>query len=252
MIAKVDLELDRDRFPAGAGRSRGVAARRPARARGAARARPVAGPSSRQRAAAGSAGGGWMRSSRSSTPRTGMSITARPDGDSDGRRFGKPAKPYSPPLVPEGKINVTDPDSREMRTQGQPNIQGYNAQAVVTEQQIIIAAEITTQSPDFGQLEPMVTALKELEQRRHERASADGAGRRRLLAPQPDRAPPRRRVPGARPARLDGPRGRPPRLGRRDVYFMRRVLAPISAASYTSNDDTASSRYSGRSSTTAG
>lgn len=83
---------------------------------------------------------------------------------SDGRRFGKPPRPYSPPLVPEGKINVTDPDSREMRTQGQPNIQGYNAQAVVTEQQIIIAAEITTQSPDFGQLEPMVAAaVRELE-----------------------------------------------------------------------------------------
>jgi transposase len=73
--------------------------------------------------------------------------------------------PYRPPLVPEGKINVTDPDSREMRTQGQPNIQGYNAQAVVTEQQIVIAAEITTQSPDFGQLEPMVSAaVRELEQ----------------------------------------------------------------------------------------
>jgi type IV secretory pathway protease TraF len=72
--------------------------------------------------------------------------------------------PYSPPLVPEGKINVTDPDSREMRTQGQPNIQGYNAQAVVTEQQIVIAAEISTRSPDFGHLEPMVTAaLGELE-----------------------------------------------------------------------------------------
>jgi transposase len=72
--------------------------------------------------------------------------------------------PYRPPLVPEGKINVTDPDSREMRTQGQPNIQGYNAQAVVTEQQIVIAAEITTQSPDFGQLEPMVSAaVRELE-----------------------------------------------------------------------------------------
>lgn len=72
--------------------------------------------------------------------------------------------PYAPPLVPEGKINVTDPDSREMRTQGQPNIQGYNAQAVVTEQQIIIAAEISTRSPDFGHLEPMVTAaLGELE-----------------------------------------------------------------------------------------
>ena len=50
-------------------------------------------------------------------------------------RNNRQTKPYSPPLVPEGKINVTDPDSREMRTQGQPNIQGYNAQAVVTEQQ---------------------------------------------------------------------------------------------------------------------
>jgi len=68
-------------------------------------------------------------------------------------------------LVPEGKINVTDPDSRETRTQGQPNIQGYNAQAVVTEQQIIIAAEVTNRSPDFGQLEPMVNAaLGELEE----------------------------------------------------------------------------------------
>lgn len=28
------------------------------------------------------------------------------------------SNPYRPPLVPEGKINVTDPDSREMRTQG--------------------------------------------------------------------------------------------------------------------------------------
>jgi hypothetical protein len=77
-----------------------------------------------------------------------------------GRRlanYNRPS-PYVPPLVPEGKINVTDPDSREMRTQGQPNIQGYNAQAVVTEDQIIIAAEISTRSPDFGHLEPMVTA----------------------------------------------------------------------------------------------
>jgi hypothetical protein len=51
-----------------------------------------------------------------------------------------------------------------MRTQGQPNIQGHDAQAVVTEQQVIISAEITTQCPDFGQLEPMMSAaIHELE-----------------------------------------------------------------------------------------
>ena len=32
--------------------------------------------------------------------------------------YNRKTKPYSPPLVPEGKINVTDPDSREMRTRG--------------------------------------------------------------------------------------------------------------------------------------
>ena len=39
-------------------------------------------------------------------------------------------------------------------------MQGYNAQAVVTEGQIVIAAEVTVDSPDFGHLEPMVTAAE--------------------------------------------------------------------------------------------
>jgi hypothetical protein len=39
-------------------------------------------------------------------------------------------------------------------------VQGYNAQAVCTEEQIVIAAEVTIASPDFGQLEPMVTATE--------------------------------------------------------------------------------------------
>ena len=49
-----------------------------------------------------------------------------------GQRLGMPPKPYDPPAVPDGVINKTDPDSRMMRTQGQPTIQGYNAQAAVT------------------------------------------------------------------------------------------------------------------------
>ena len=83
---------------------------------------------------------------------------------SDGRRFA-PTTPHQPSVVPEGRINVTDPDSRVMRTKGQPTIQGYNAQAAVTDKQIIIAAEITIESPDFGHLEPVFdAALRNLEQ----------------------------------------------------------------------------------------
>jgi transposase len=75
----------------------------------------------------------------------------------DGRRFGRPPNHYEPPATPAGKINLTDPDSQLVKaTRGW--IQGYNAQAVTTEQQIVIAAEVTVDSPDFGHLEPMVNA----------------------------------------------------------------------------------------------
>jgi hypothetical protein len=39
-------------------------------------------------------------------------------------------------------------------------VQGYNAQAVTTADQIVIAAEVTIDSPDFGHLEPMVAAAR--------------------------------------------------------------------------------------------
>ncbi len=78
----------------------------------------------------------------------------------DGRRFGGPPKPYRPPELPEGKINTTDPDSRIVMTAGQPALQGYNAQAAVNERQIVVAAEVTVDSPDFGHLEPMVDATE--------------------------------------------------------------------------------------------
>ncbi len=38
--------------------------------------------------------------------------------------------------------------------------QGYNVQAVVTEDQIVLAAEVSASSPDFGHLAPMVKATK--------------------------------------------------------------------------------------------
>jgi Transposase DDE domain len=59
------------------------------------------------------------------------------------------------PETPAGKINTTDPDSRLMKVTG-GYVQGYNAQAAVNEGQIVLAAEISVDSPDFGHLEPMV------------------------------------------------------------------------------------------------
>jgi transposase len=78
----------------------------------------------------------------------------------DGSRRMAPGttKPYQPPERPAGTINTTDPDSRIVRTRGQPATQGYNCQAAVTEHQIIVAAEVTVDSPDFGHLQPMVEA----------------------------------------------------------------------------------------------
>jgi transposase len=80
----------------------------------------------------------------------------------DGSRRMAPGmvKPFALPEVPTGLMNVTDPDSRVVRTQGQPGMQGYNSQLAVNDRQIIVAAEITTESPDFGHLEPMVRATQ--------------------------------------------------------------------------------------------
>jgi Transposase DDE domain len=83
--------------------------------------------------------------------------------DTLGRRLGKSPKPYEPPEEPAGKINITDLDSRNVKTT-RSWVQGYNAQAVVNENHIVIAAEVTTGTSDFGHLEPMIAAAeRELE-----------------------------------------------------------------------------------------
>jgi transposase len=142
----------------------------------------------------------------------------------DGRRFGRPPDPYTPPAQPEGKINTTDPDAPRMKF-GRTFIPAYNAQAVVTEQQIIVAAEITTEGGDFEQLDPVVTVAEhELEaagvKQRPEVVLADAGywsndhidslrerGLIPIVAPDTTRSRPRK-------TRLGGP-----------YDFMRRVLA---------------------------
>ena len=83
--------------------------------------------------------------------------------DTKGRVRKGNSKPFVAPELPEGKINLSDPDSRVMRTQGTPPRQAHNAQAVVNDQPVILAAEITNAAPDFGQLAPMFEAtMREL------------------------------------------------------------------------------------------
>ncbi len=80
----------------------------------------------------------------------------------DGSRRMAPGmvKPHEPVLVPSGLMNTTDHDSRPMRTHGYKPLQGYNAQLAVNDRQVVIAAELTCDSPDFGHLEPMVRAAQ--------------------------------------------------------------------------------------------
>jgi transposase len=79
--------------------------------------------------------------------------------DKNGKKFGRPPKPFEPPSAPVGTINLSDLDSRNVKT-SRGWVQGYNAQAVCTEEQIVIAAEVTVDSPDFGHLGPMVDAAR--------------------------------------------------------------------------------------------
>jgi transposase len=71
-------------------------------------------------------------------------------------------KPYPLTPRPAGKINLTDPDARTLKS---PRgwVLGYNAQAVVTGAQIIVAAEVDTENIDRANLQPMIqTACQEL------------------------------------------------------------------------------------------
>jgi Transposase domain (DUF772)/Transposase DDE domain len=60
---------------------------------------------------------------------------------------------------PTATVNTTDPDSRFVRGNGR-TLQGYNAQAAATCEQVVVAAELTQQANDLQQLAPMLTAIR--------------------------------------------------------------------------------------------
>ena len=82
------------------------------------------------------------------TARTGRKAKGRQPGDGPGPQ---------PPA--DAKRNITDPDSRIMHSRG-GHVQAYNAQALVGEGRIIIAADVTMSPNDSNQLVPMLDAAR--------------------------------------------------------------------------------------------
>jgi transposase len=93
-----------------------------------------------------------------------------------GRRpLGRPPVEQPKQAAKVRRVNLTDPDSRPVRTP-RGFIQGYNAQLVSAGGQIIVAAEVTIGSADQGQLAPMISAA------RRELAAAGAAEPETVLA----------------------------------------------------------------------
>ncbi len=88
---------------------------------------------------------------------TRVAAKAAADATRTTRGAGRPLKPKRRRSEP--RANLTDPDSSIMHDWA-GYLQGYNAQAVVTSDQIIVAADITQEPSDNHQLVPMVTAAQ--------------------------------------------------------------------------------------------
>ena len=84
-------------------------------------------------------------------------INERENKEKETGKTPRGRKPRSPDDVADAsaKANVTDPESRIVKTR-KGYEQGYNAQTVVTKEQIIIAADVTPQENDQKQLHPML------------------------------------------------------------------------------------------------
>jgi len=90
----------------------------------------------------------WERAKAEYTARTGL------------KQKGAPPKPRPIPPKERQRINLTDPDSRPVKT-SRGFIQGYTAQAVTTEEQVIVAADVITGGNERHRLAPMARAAEQ-------------------------------------------------------------------------------------------
>jgi len=90
----------------------------------------------------------------------GTKIKASAALDANRKRRGRKPKLPDEVVDKDQKANATDPHSRIMKTRS-GYVQGYNAQAVVSEEQIVLAADVTPEENDQKQLKPMLRQAKE-------------------------------------------------------------------------------------------
>jgi transposase len=72
---------------------------------------------------------------------------------------GRRPTPDSATHRSRGQANTTDPDSRLLKVKG-GYVQGFNAQAVATTDQWVVAAEVTNEANDAAAFIPMIAAAK--------------------------------------------------------------------------------------------
>lgn len=98
----------------------------------------------------------------------------RRQAEAYGRRYRPRKDPQAATPEARAQRNFTDPDSRIMKSSDKAFIQGYNAQAAVdTGSQIIVAAEVTNEAGDWGQMAPLVEEVERTTGRRPGEVLAD-------------------------------------------------------------------------------
>ncbi len=105
-------------------------------------------------------------------------------------------------------------------------MQGYNAQAVCNEHQIVVAAEVSVSSADFGQMGPMIAhAETELARAGITAAPTVGSPSAGYWHGEQIDELMGRGIAGPRPARREQAHGHPAGLERRSLRVHARVLA---------------------------
>lgn len=76
------------------------------------------------------------------------------------KKHGRKSQKPDDTVKPKAKVNMTDSESRIQKT-SKGYIQGYNAQAVATEDQTVIACGVVNEANDIHQLKPMLEQADE-------------------------------------------------------------------------------------------